>query len=94
MAGKGAPLGNDYAKRGAMWREAIRSAAIREEQGLPCRNAMERIARALLAKAEEGDVAAIKEFGDRMDGKAMQAVELKADVGVSVIERRIVRPSD
>jgi len=33
------------------------------------------IARALIAKAEEGDMAAIKEFADRIDGKVPQGLE-------------------
>ena len=32
------------------------------------------VARALLAKAEAGDVAAIKEVADRLDGKVAQAI--------------------
>lgn len=34
------------------------------------------IAEALLNKAAEGDMVAIKELGDRLDGKARQQVEL------------------
>jgi hypothetical protein len=33
------------------------------------------IARALIDKAEEGDMAAIKEFADRIDGKVPQGLE-------------------
>jgi hypothetical protein len=33
------------------------------------------VARALLAKAETGDVSAIREIGDRLDGKPAQALE-------------------
>ena len=32
------------------------------------------VANALYAKAEDGDIAAIKELGDRLDGKAMQEI--------------------
>lgn len=34
------------------------------------------MARALVAKAEEGDLPSIKEFGDRVQGKAPQGLEL------------------
>lgn len=37
--------------------------------------ALRAIARQLIAKAQEGDMVAIKEFADRLDGKPMQAVE-------------------
>lgn len=36
--------------------------------------ALRRIAAALIAKAEEGDMQAIKELADRMDGKPAQAI--------------------
>ena len=34
--------------------------------------ALDKVAEALIAKAEEGDIAALKELGDRIDGKAAQ----------------------
>ena len=34
-----------------------------------------RIADKMMLKAEEGDIAAVRELGDRLDGKAIQAVE-------------------
>lgn len=37
------------------------------------------VADALVAKAISGDVPAIKEIGDRLDGKVMQQVELSGD---------------
>ena len=36
------------------------------------RKGLRRVARKLIQKAEEGDLAAIKELADRVDGKAMQ----------------------
>lgn len=36
--------------------------------------ALRNIARALISKAEEGDMQAIREFADRIDGKVPQAV--------------------
>lgn len=38
--------------------------------------ALRKVAQALIAKAGEGDVAAIRELGDRLDGKPMQSVEV------------------
>ncbi len=35
-------------------------------------------------------MAALKEIGDRLDGKAMQGVDLKMDVTITGIERRII----
>lgn len=41
------------------------------------------IARKLVDKATEGDVPAIKEINDRVDGKAHQSVELSGDLTIS-----------
>lgn len=58
---------------GRMWRDAIRLAVNREtEDG---RKEINDIAAALVQKAKEGDVAAMKEIGDRLDGKPQQQHE-------------------
>jgi len=36
---------------------------------------LRRIARAVISKAEQGDIQAIKEIADRMDGKVPQGIE-------------------
>jgi hypothetical protein len=58
--------------------------------------ALRRIAVALLEKAASGDVQAIKEVADRMDGKVPQAVENGEDGPFQLahtIERLIVDPN-
>jgi hypothetical protein len=45
---------------------------------------LRRIARKLLAKAEEGDVHAIREVADRLDGKVPQAISGEDGAPVSV----------
>lgn len=86
----GAPVGNTNAKDGRIWRDAIRRAVLADDG-----KRLRKIAEALLDKAAEGDVAAIRELGDRIDGKAMQAVELGGPGGGPVridrIERVIVK---
>ena len=66
-----APLGNANANKGKIWREAIRRALEAESrrEGI---EALEAVAASLIAKAKEGDIGAIKELGDRLDGKAAQ----------------------
>lgn len=59
-------------KRAKLWQDAIIRAIKRREQDDP--QALEKLADKLLAKVEEGDVPAIKEFGDRIDGKVPQAI--------------------
>ncbi len=39
---------------------------------------------------QSNDVTALRELGDRLDGKAMQGVDLKMDVTITGIERRII----
>jgi hypothetical protein len=63
---------NGRPKRDKIWREAIIRALKRREQDDP--QALERLANSFIRKVEEGDVSAIKEFGDRLDGKPAQAV--------------------
>ncbi len=53
------------------------------------------IADALVNKAMTGDVAAIKEIADRVDGKAVQPIagsDEDPPIRLQLIERRIVRP--
>lgn len=59
-------------KRAKLWQDAIKRAVKRREQDDP--QALERLADSLIKQVEQGDIAAIKEFGDRMDGKVAQAI--------------------
>lgn len=76
----GAPKGNKNSSiSNRLWAETIRRAVT---QSNPDR--LRRIAEALLDKAEEGDIQAIKELGDRLDGKAVQAVEQKTEISGAI----------
>lgn len=67
----GAPKGNNNSSLdNRLWANTIRRAVIQSDAAR-----LRKIAEALLEKAEEGDIAAIKEIGDRLDGKAVQAVD-------------------
>lgn len=50
------------------------------------------LAEKLVQRAAEGDVTAIKEVCDRVDGKAPQAVNLSGQLDFTKIERTIVDP--
>ena len=69
----GAPLGNVNAIKGKPWGDALRRALARREQSGEGRD-LNAIAEVLLEKANEGDLAAIKELGDRLDGKPAQSI--------------------
>ena len=63
-----APKGNNNATKGSLWADALRMELARDKQRI------RRLTQALLDKAETGDVSALKEIGDRLDGKAMQPI--------------------
>jgi len=68
----GNPAGTPGPKKIKRWREALERAILRREQDDP--QALERLADSLLRKVGEGDVSAIKELGDRLDGKVTQLI--------------------
>jgi len=77
----GAPLGNKNSiKSNRLWAETIRRAVVQDDA-----QRLRQIAEALLVKASEGDMAAIKELGDRLDGKALQENKLTGDSDEPVI---------
>lgn len=85
---------NGVPKRAKLWRDAINRAIKRREQDDP--QALEKLADKLLQAVDDGDVSAMKEFGDRVDGKVPQALVGDNDEDpinvLSKIERVIVRP--
>ena len=56
--------------------------------------ALRKVARALLTKAAAGDVHAIREIGDRMDGKVAQALVGDDRSGPIMIVTGVIRPGD
>ncbi len=82
------------------WRDAIRK-AVHELRDAPDGDekaqkvkAVTLLARKLVTKGLDGDVTALKEIGDRLDGKPTQAVELGGEVAITKIETTIVYPKD
>jgi len=76
-----------------LWRDTINRAIA---QGKADR--LRKIAEKLLEKAEEGDISALKELGDRLDGKPAQQVVLSGDeeggpVRIEAIKMVIVDPA-
>lgn len=76
----GAPLGNQNAAKAKVWRSAIDRALERRTQsrtdGI---KEIDALADKLLDAVASGDLPALKEFGDRMDGKAAQSVTVGGD---------------
>jgi hypothetical protein len=68
----GAPFGNtNSSKNNRIWANTIRKLAIQEDY-----KRIHVIAEKLFEKAAEGDLGAMKEVGDRLDGKAVAVQEL------------------
>ena len=66
----GAPLGNrNAAKENRLWKETIHRVVTQNKAGL-----LRLAAESLVNKAVEGDVGALRELGDRIDGKVPQAI--------------------
>ena len=74
----GAPVGNNNAAKAKKWTAAIERAL--EKRSLKSQlDALEELAEVLLNKVGEGDVTAIKELGDRLEGKPGQALTIGGD---------------
>lgn len=88
-----APLGNKNAVKNRPWSEAINRALLAEDG-----KRLRTIAEKIVQLAEGGDVQALKEIGDRLDGKPAQQVQLSGDADGAPIRHRveqvIVDPSD
>lgn len=77
MAGKGGGQpGNKNSTKNKIWGDQIRLAVKQDPEKL------RKIALKLLEMAEAGDMAAIRELGDRLDGKPKQETELASGGGV------------
>lgn len=65
--------GNQYAAKAKQWQMAIER-ALDKRGAADRREALDALAEKLLAKCDEGDMTALKELGDRLDGKPAQTI--------------------
>lgn len=75
-----APEGNNNATKNQYWSDALRKHVTQNPKDLA------QAAQALFDKAKEGDVMAMKEIGDRLEGKPKQQVEMSGDLNVGFHE--------
>lgn len=80
MASIGAQPGNTNQSKGRPWAAAI-ARALEKRSLVEQRDALDDLAEKLLAKADEGDLEALKELGNRLDGKPAQSVALTGEEG-------------
>jgi hypothetical protein len=89
----GAPIGNtNSSKTNRIWGNIIRKLAVQEDY-----KKLHVIAEKLYEKAAEGDLGAVKEIGDRLDGKAVATQELTGPDGSNLpsgIGILFVKPDD
>ena len=89
----GAPFGNTNSnKNNRIWANTIRKLAIQEDY-----KRIHVIAEKLFEKAAEGDLGAMKEVGDRLDGKSVATQELTGPDGSNLpsgIGILFVKPDD
>lgn len=85
----GAPVGNQNGAKGRQWSEAVKR-AIRTKYGKEWDEALHDLAAKLVEAADEGDLQALKEVGDRIDGKPKQQTELSGPDGEAIPMRTVV----
>lgn len=78
----GAPLGNKNGENGKRWRMAIDTALGKD--GKDKAQALAELAEQLVIKAKTGDMSALKEIGDRIDGKSVQPMDIKGELSATV----------
>ena len=78
-----APKGNqNSSKNNRAWGKVVKKLAIQEDA-----KRLHKVAEALFRKAEDGDISAIKELGDRIDGKSEQTISGDSDAPINIIVR-------
>ena len=85
-----AAQGNEYAREGRRWREAIRRALARAQGDID--RGLDRIADRVVAAATAGSPWAVEHVAERMDGKSVQHIEASLGVSVSVGESEALSP--
>jgi hypothetical protein len=76
-----APLKNqNSSKSNRAWGKVVKKLAIQEDA-----KRLHNVAEALFRKAEDGDIAAIKELGDRIDGKSQQEITGSSDQPITIV---------
>lgn len=90
-----APLGNSNYIKGRRWSDAI-DRALEKRGGGDKIKALDDLAEKLLQKCDEMDMSALKELGDRVEGKVAQIIagDPQNPLAISLIERKIVKADD
>ena len=79
----GAPVGNQNAAKAKVWASAIKR-AIEQKSAVDRKDALDGLAAKLIDLCMQGDLAALKELGDRLDGKPAQSMDIGGPDGTPV----------
>lgn len=82
----GAPKGNRNAAKAKLWTAAIERALSKRCGGDKIK-ALDELAEKLLVNCDEGDLQALKELGDRLEGKPAQVIYGDEENPLHVIKR-------
>lgn len=98
MAGLGAQIGNKNATKSKPWAAAIER-ALKQRSLIEQKEALDVLAERLLKECDEGNMEALKELGNRLDGKPHQSVGISGHLGLTdlsddEIERRLHQLAD
>jgi len=80
----GAPIGNTNGAKAKVWTAAI-TRALNKRTKLEGKEAIDELAEKLLGLCDEDNLPALKELGDRIEGRAAQSLSLDGDLSVRVI---------
>ena len=84
--------GNQLRANSMRWQTAIDNALNKRSASRKDKlDALDVLAEKLLERADEGDMTALKELGDRIDGKSRQAIDLDANLNHTGTIERIER---
>jgi len=89
----GAPLGNKNAAKAKVWHAAILRALDKRGAGDRVK-ALDELAAKLLELVATGDLAALKEFGDRLDGKPAQVIAGDPEEPIRTVNEILIRAVD
>lgn len=85
-----APLGNRNAAKAKIWEQAIKRALARAS-GESIDSGLDRAADKLIEAAFSGEQWALKEVGDRIDGKPAQAMTLSGNEDAPLVVNSLIR---
>lgn len=84
MAERGGQPGNQNARKGRIWSEAIERALSKRSRADQI-EAIDVLAEKLLALCDASDLQALKEFGDRVEGKPTTVVDARGDMTLEIV---------